>query len=111
MRVFLTGGTGLVGSHAAESLVAAGHEVVALARPESDTRVLPGAARVVVGDLLDPPERLAGLMAGCDAIVHSAALVYRRGASWAEYERLNVTAVEQVLRAAGVAGAGRALLV
>ncbi len=111
MRVFLTGGTGLVGSHAAAALAAAGHEVVALARPESDTRALAGVARLVVGDLLGPPERLSGLMAGCDAIVHSAALVYRRGASWAEYERLNVTAAEQVLRAAGAAGARRALLV
>lgn len=36
MRVFLTGATGFLGSHALDALLAAGHEVSALIRPGSD---------------------------------------------------------------------------
>ena len=32
MRVFVTGGTGAIGSHAVPALIAAGHSVTALAR-------------------------------------------------------------------------------
>ena len=39
-RVFLTGGSGLLGSHIAERLLGEGHEVVALHRPGSDTSFL-----------------------------------------------------------------------
>ncbi len=109
MRVFLTGGTGLLGSHTAEALAAAGHQVVALARPTADAAALAGVAQVVRGDVLDPPARLESLMRGCDAVVHAAALLYRRGARRAEYERLNVVATESLLRAAGAAGVGRAV--
>ncbi len=109
MRVFLTGGTGLVGSHTARELVAAGHELAALVRPASDASVLAGLAEVVRGDLLDPPERLAAGMRGCNALVHAAALLYRRGATAGDYERLNVAATGAVLRAAGAAGVTRAI--
>ncbi len=109
MRVFLTGGTGLVGSHTARQLVAAGHQVVALARPTSDTAGLAGLAEVVRGDVLDPPERLEAALRGCEAVVHAAALMYRRGATAADYERMNVAATGAVLRAAGAAGAKRAV--
>lgn len=109
MRVFLTGGTGLLGWHTARQLTAAGHQVVALARPASDVSALAGVAEIVRGDLLDPAERLAAAMRGCDAVVHAAALLYRRGAAPAEYERLNVAATEALLRAAAGAGVRRAL--
>ena len=33
MRIFLTGGTGFIGSHVLKQGLAAGHEVVALRRP------------------------------------------------------------------------------
>ncbi|MBC7251220.1 MAG: NAD(P)H-binding protein [Anaerolineae bacterium] len=40
MRAFVTGATGLVGSHLTEQLVAQGHTVRALARTSSDTSFL-----------------------------------------------------------------------
>lgn len=101
MKIFLTGGTGFIGSHVAERLRHRGDDVVALVRPSSDTAHLEslGCTRVV-GDLDDPEEALADGMRGCDAVVHAAARVFRRGGR-KKYLRVNVDGTEKVLRAAG----------
>lgn len=39
MKIFLTGGTGFVGSHFLQQALAAGHEVIALRRPGSQPRI------------------------------------------------------------------------
>ncbi|HLU25761.1 MAG TPA: NAD-dependent epimerase/dehydratase family protein [Longimicrobiales bacterium] len=108
MRVFLTGGTGFLGSHVAERLLAHGHEVRALARRGADTSFLRQlGVELVTGDLRDPPGRLAELMAGCDALVHAAALLFRRGMGESAYRTVNVEGTERVLRAAAASGASR----
>src|SRR5205085_32837 len=51
----VTGGTGMLGSHIAERLIAQGRRVRALVRPGSDARFLEGlGVEVVRGDLTDP---------------------------------------------------------
>ena len=103
MRVFLTGGTGLIGSHIAEQLRARGDEVVALSREDSDTRFLKQhGCTVVIGDVRDPHDELATHMAGCDALVHAAALVYD-GESWPSVRAVNVEGTTNVLRATSTA--------
>jgi 2-alkyl-3-oxoalkanoate reductase len=103
MDVFLTGGTGLIGSHVAERLRAAGHGVVALVRPSSDVRHLESlGCRLVEGDVLDDRGALARAMAGCDAVVHAAAKVFERGRR-SEFLRVNVEGTRGVLTAAGEA--------
>lgn len=109
MRVFLTGGTGLVGSHVARRLRADGVEVVCLQRPTSDTGFLKSiGCRIVTGDVRDEPDRAAERMAGCDGLVHAAALVYS-GASWPKARAVNVKGTEHVLRSAARAGIVRAV--
>jgi len=109
MRVFLTGGTGLVGSHLAEALVQRGDEVIALVRDSSDTTFLEGiGVRTTVGDVTDPVERLTEVMQGADAIVHSAALVYP-GLPWPRVRAVNVEGTEGVFTAAFRAGIARAV--
>lgn len=103
MGIFLTGGTGLIGSHVAERLRRSGQRVVALVRPGSDRRHLERlGCRLVEGDVLDSPERLARAMGGCEAVIHAAALVFERG-SRARFRRLNVLGTENVLGAAALA--------
>jgi UDP-glucose 4-epimerase len=66
VEILVTGATGLVGSAAAESLVRAGHRVVALGR-----RPAPGAAGFVEQDL-ERPLDTAKLPTRLDAVVHLA---------------------------------------
>ena len=98
MRIYLTGGTGLLGSHFAELAIAEGASVVALARPASDTIHLRSLGVVVrTGDLGDVPS-LASDISGCDAVVHAASPIGRWG-SPAFYEQSTVAGTENVVRA------------
>lgn len=118
MRVFLTGGTGLLGSHAAERLRADGHGVVALVRATSERAHLRGIGCVLVeadlaagaaeADDTAAAADLARLMAGCDALVHAAALVGRT-ARWSAFQALNVDATRRVFEAGRAAGVRRAV--
>jgi 2-alkyl-3-oxoalkanoate reductase len=102
MRIFLTGGTGLIGSHVAERLRHRGDTVVALVRGTSNSAHLAGVGcKLVEGDILDPPESLASAMAGCDLVIHAAAKVFEKG-SREDFVRLNVRGTETVLGAAAL---------
>ncbi|MDA0327759.1 MAG: NAD-dependent epimerase/dehydratase family protein [Gemmatimonadetes bacterium] len=109
MRVFLTGGTGLLGSHLAEELRRLDREVVALHRRGADTSFLEEhGCSLVEGDVRDEPASLAVGMARCTHVVHSAALVYAGGA-WPKVRAVNVDGTRNVLSAAAMAGIGHAL--
>lgn len=105
--VFLTGGTGLVGSHVATLLRSEGHPVRALHRANSVTGYLEGLeCELVQGDLQDPVDELARGMVGCSGIVHCAAVIYS-GGPWAQVHAVNVEGSDTVFRAAATAGIGR----
>ncbi|MGY1708579.1 NAD(P)H-binding protein [Geodermatophilus sp. SYSU D00758] len=72
MHVFLTGGTGLIGSGVLAALLTDGHHVSALARSDSSAAALQAAgAAVVRGDVTDL-EVLAAAARGADGVVHTA---------------------------------------
>jgi UDP-glucose 4-epimerase len=72
MRVLVTGGSGFIGSHVVDRLIAHGHEprVFDLVL---DPRRLADGVDCVVGDILDVTALRAGLC-GCDAVIHLAAV-------------------------------------
>lgn len=79
MKVMVTGGTGFIGSFTAAALIEAGHEVRLLVRSqEKMVRVFENheleIEDFVIGDVTDP-NSVAEALEGCDAVVHSAALV------------------------------------
>jgi 2-alkyl-3-oxoalkanoate reductase len=103
MRAFLTGGTGLIGSHVAEQLRQRDDRVVALVRETGDTTHLQSlGCDVVTGNLADPVTDQARRMEGADLVVHAAAMVFVRGAR-AEFLRANVGGTEAMLAAAALA--------
>jgi uncharacterized protein YbjT (DUF2867 family) len=93
MRVFVAGGTGTLGRPTLALLLAAGHEVVALARtPERGAVLQRLGAEPVVGDLFDLRAMTAALE-GADAVFHLATRIppptqMRKLAAWRDNDRL-----------------------
>lgn len=89
MRIFVTGGTGLLGNNLLRKLQEAGHETLALVRSEPDPAVFEGIktdfARGDLGDV----EVIDAAVAECDAVIHSAALLYIGWTRLEESMRIN----------------------
>jgi len=111
MRVLVTGGAGFIGSHLAESLVAAGHEVTAVDNLSTGSRdnvahleARPGF-RLVVDSVLNE-SLVDSLIAEADLVYHLAAAV---GVRWIIENPLlsihtNIRATEIVLESAARRG-------
>ena len=93
MRIFLTGGTGQIGSAVLDSLLRAGLDVTALVRtPHKAEQVTHRSVTAAVGDL-GRPATYADVAADCDVIIH-AALDDKNGR---EFDR---TAIDSLLEVA-----------
>jgi len=114
MKIFLTGGTGFLGKRLVARLVEAGHEVRALVRrlppTGADSRQggMPAGVTFIVGDVTDAASLNRGAE-GCDAIVHSAALVKMWVRDRSQFDRVNVDGLRLALEAGRRAGVGRIL--
>jgi nucleoside-diphosphate-sugar epimerase len=73
MKVLVTGATGYIGSVVAEKLLAAGHEVIGLARSGEAVRKLEAAGVRPVRGSLQEVEGIARAAREADAVIHTAA--------------------------------------
>ncbi|MFT4891181.1 MAG: dihydroflavonol-4-reductase [Halobacteriales archaeon] len=98
MHYFVTGGTGFIGSHLVERLVADGHRLTVLTRSRSNVADLPDAVTVVEGDITDKESMREG-MDGVDGVFHLAAWFQIGPGPWneAKAERINVDGTRNVL--------------
>ncbi len=104
----VTGGTGMLGSHIVERLVARGERVRVLVRPSSDTRFLRTLdVELVTGDLADPLA-CARAVEGVSIIYHAAAKVGDWG-PWREFQTGCVDATRNLAEAATSARVARFL--
>ncbi|WP_342241562.1 hopanoid-associated sugar epimerase [Inquilinus sp. OTU3971] len=105
----VTGATGFVGSAVARALLAEGHRVKVLVRPNSDRRNLAGLeVEPVTGDL-DDTASLAPALQGCTALFHVAADYRLWVPDPKAMLRTNVAGTAAILRAAAAAGVSRAV--
>lgn len=101
MRAFVTGATGFVGHNLVDELRAAGWDVVALARRDSDTRHLTAlGVELRDGSVTDGDSVLAAMPEGVDAVFHVAGntSMWKRGD--AQQTLVNVGGTANVVRAA-----------
>lgn len=78
MKIFLAGGTGFIGGHLLESLLAKGHEITALVRPSAHPRPEHPGVTWLPGEWLAPEAWLPALV-GHQAVVHAVGLIRERG--------------------------------
>jgi len=103
-RAFITGATGMIGSHLARRLLDAGWSVRALVRPASDTALLKSwGVELAEGDVSDPAGAFTPQLEDVDAIYHCAGMV----SDWApldEMVRVNVDGTRHLAEAAVACG-------
>lgn len=102
MHVFVTGGTGYIGSRLIPLLIARGHHVTALTRPASAHRLPPGC-RVIFGDALDASS-YASAVHGADALVHLVGVPHPSPGKAAEFRTIDLASAQAALAAARAAG-------
>lgn len=114
-RILVTGGSGRLGANLVRRLVDEGHRVVAQVLPnDPQVRKLDGIDldEIVEADLRDT-SAIRQAATGCDAVIHTAALMNERspGTSRADFFRINVVGTFNVFDAAVEAGCERVVYV
>jgi len=112
VRVFVTGGTGAIGSYAVPALVGAGHRVSALARNEVKARVLRAQGATPVSVSLFDRRALTAAFAEHDTVVNLASALpapqrFMLKSAWAECQRVRTQGSATVVDAALDAGVAR----
>ena len=112
MKVFVAGGTGIIGRRAVRLLVAGGHEVTAMSRSESkDAMLRELGAKPVRCDLFDPAS-LIRAVAGHEVVINLATNIppidkaFKR-AAWATNDRIRTEGSANLVDAALSAGSDR----
>jgi dihydroflavonol-4-reductase len=107
MTTLLTGATGFVGAAVLRTLIAAGHNIRALVRPNSDRRNLSGVdCEIFFGDLAEP-DSLKRAVRGCEALFHVAADYRLWVLDPEKMNRVNVQGTVELIQAAAAAGVSR----
>ena len=104
MKVFVTGGTGYMGSRLIPLLIQRGHEVKALAREGSATK-LPAGTTPVIADPLRI-DSYTGQVRGADTFVHLIGVAHPSPAKAKEFREIDLPSVQVAVKAAYESGIG-----
>jgi nucleoside-diphosphate-sugar epimerase len=96
-EIFVTGGTGYLGSHLIPRLLERGHRVRALVRPSSEGKIAP-KAQTVAGDALNAS--YAEKIPPCDTFVHLVGVSHPTSAKAKEFRLLDLAATRVAIAAA-----------
>ncbi len=108
-EVFVTGGTGYVGTHVCRALIARGFLPRLLVRPESESRIpedIRKGSRITLGDVVNR-ESVENAAQGTMAVVHLVGIIREFPTRGITFERLHVTATRNAVDAARLWGIPR----
>lgn len=100
--VFITGGSGYIGTRLIVALLARGHRVRALARRGSEHK-LPAGCDIVSGDALDAAS-YRDAIAPADTLIHLVGVAHPNPAKAAQFRSIDLRAACQAIDAAGHVG-------
>jgi uncharacterized protein YbjT (DUF2867 family) len=102
LNVFVTGGTGYIGSRLIPDLVRRGHQVRALVRSGSQIRLTPGAEGLI-GDALQA-DTFAGAIPPADTFVSLVGVPHPSPAKAAHFRAIDLTSIQAAVTAATKSG-------
>jgi dihydroflavonol-4-reductase len=97
--ILVTGATGLLGNCCVREWIARGEKVRVLVRPGPPRRELQGLDVEVVSGELHDPAAVERAVAGCRAVIHSAALIHIGWTRLDEARSVNVEGTQQIAAA------------
>lgn len=109
MKIFMVGGTGLIGNEVAKELIARNHEIISITLPPLPKGlVLPKEMKLVFGNYLNMSDQeLLLLMNGCEGFVFAAGIDERVESAPPIYDlfkKYNIDSLERLLRLAKESG-------
>jgi nucleoside-diphosphate-sugar epimerase len=109
MKIFMIGGTGLLGSEAAKELIKKGHEVTSVALPPLPTgAILPPEMKIKYGNYLEmTDEEIKQYFEGCEGFVFAAGVDERvEGPApiYELYKKYNIDPIKRLLKLAKESG-------
>ena len=106
MKVFMSGGTGFVGGHLRQALLARGHQLRLLVHRR--TPLVREGVEQVVGDATRP-ESYGGAAAGCEAVINLVGIIREFPGQGVTFTRQHVETTRNMLAEAKQSGARRYL--
>jgi uncharacterized protein YbjT (DUF2867 family) len=101
VNIFITGGTGYIGSRLIPELVSRGHRVRALVRRGSENN-LPAGAEGMVGDALQS-ESFINAVRPADTFVHLVGVAHPSPAKAAQFRKIDLISIQAAVKAASFA--------
>jgi NADH dehydrogenase len=110
VRVAIIGGTGFVGGHLTEALLAAGHQPSLLVRAGSESKVQRSSqVRTTSGDI-SSPQALRSVLEGCSAVIYNVGILREFRGRGITFEESQYQGLVRTVEAAKTAGVKRLLL-
>lgn len=98
-KVLITGANGFLGSNLTREMYRLGYEIKIMVRPTADLKAIADIPCEIFTGRLDDAAQVMQAVEGCKVVVHAGCITDQWGVSFEEYEKVNFTGTQHVVRA------------